>query len=236
MALIVDALDRIARHVSLSAPSSWITATADEYVEIRDDFLAECVDDVLERFDLPSPIGKQVTLVGVGSETYALPTDFKRLQRTPLSVYDVALNQAVIPITSDGEWTYLAANGIAGASRYYRLSGYDGAHSISFQSAPSSNITVSYVSRNWMATGSGTDGEAFTSATDVLLMPERIIVTGVVWRWRARKGLPFSDVYAEHEALLSRLANDVKGIRSVDIGKRKTVRWQDQIPAFIPAS
>jgi hypothetical protein len=116
MALIVDALNRVARHVSLTAPSSWITATADEYTEIRDDFLAECVDDILERIDLPSPIGTQVTLVGVGSETYGLPADFKRLQRTPLSIYDVAMNRPCTPIVSDGDWTYLAANGIAGSA------------------------------------------------------------------------------------------------------------------------
>jgi hypothetical protein len=120
--------------------------------------------------------------------------------------------------------------------RYYRLSGYDGAFSISFQSAPTTDITVSYVSKNWMATAGGTAGDMFTSATDVLLLPERVMVTGIVWRWRARKGLPFSDVYSEHEALLGRLSSDAKGIRNIDIGARKTVRWQDQIPAFIPAS
>jgi hypothetical protein len=234
--LIVDALSRVARHVSLTAPSSWITATDDEYVEIRDDFLAECVDDILERFDLPSPIGKQTTITGTGVETYALPSDFKRLQRVPLSVYDVQLDQAAIPITSDGDWTYLSSNGIAGASRYYRLSGYDGNFSISFLSEPSTDITVSYVSTNWMATAGGTAGHEFTSATDVLLIPERVIVTGIVWRWRARRGLPFSDVYSEHEALLSRFSNDAKGLRTVNFGAQKLVRWQDQVPAFIPAS
>ena len=41
MGLIVDTLDRIARHCSIQKPSSWITAQADEYLEIRDDFLRE---------------------------------------------------------------------------------------------------------------------------------------------------------------------------------------------------
>lgn len=236
MSLIVDALDRVARHVSLTAPSSWLTTTADEYVEIRDDFLAECVDDILERFDIPSPIGKQTTITGTGVETYTLPADFKRLQRAALSVYDTQYDKAGIPISSDGDWTYLGSNGITGATRYYRLSGYDGAFSISFLAEPSTDITVSYVSKNWMATAAGVAGYAFTSATDVLLIPERVVVTGVVWRWRARKGLPFSDVYSEHEALLTRLANDTNGLRTITFGGIKTVRWQDQVPAFIPAS
>ena len=81
MATVVDVLDRIARHCSISKPSSWLTATADEYLEIRDDFLRECVDDLLDRVDWPQPVGAQITINGTGAATYALPADFRRLQR-----------------------------------------------------------------------------------------------------------------------------------------------------------
>lgn len=236
MTLIVDALNRIARAVSLAAPSSWLSAAQDEYVEIRDDFLQETVADIADRVDLPSPIGAQVTITGTGVEAYALPADFLRLQRDMSAVYDVTQQRFGIPIESDGGWTDLKARGASGADRYFRITGYRGAYSMSFYRPPASNITVSYISENWKATAAGVAGTMFTDATDVLLMPRRVVEVGTVWRWRERKGLPFDAKYSEYEALLSRLANDSRLRRKINFGDRKLVRWQDRVPAFIPAS
>lgn len=234
MATVVNVLDRIARHCSIQAPSSWITATADEYVEIRDDFLRETVDDLLDRVDWPQPIGIEYTLTGTGVATYALPADFRRLQRHPYSVYDVQLDAPGIPVSADGAWVELLDSGIAGADRFYRLKGYEGAWEIEFESAPTTDIILSYVSNNWMATAGGVVGDMLTSEDDVLTLPARLVEVGTIWRWRERKGLPFQDKYTEFNMLLGRYLNDVRGRRVVSFGKRRHVRWQDRVPAFIP--
>jgi hypothetical protein len=236
MTLIVDVLNRIARHCSISAPSSWISATADEYVEIRDDFLRETVSDLLDRVDWPQPVGAQYTVTGTGAATYALPSDFRRLQRNPYSVYDENLDAPGIPVTSDGDWVELLDSGIAGADRFYRLKGYDGAWQIEVEAAldTGNEIILSYVTNNWMADESGTVGTMLTDATDVLLLPDRLVEVGTIWRWRERKGLPFQDKYNEFNLLLSRYLNDVRGRRSVKFKRGKPMRWTDRIPAFIP--
>ena len=236
MTLIVDALNRVAREVSLSQPSSWLSATADEYTEIRDDFLLETVSDIADRVDLTSPIGAQTTITGTGVETYSLPSNFLRIQRDEAAVYDVTLQRFGIPVVADGEWTDLISRGAAGADRYYKISGYDGNFEISFYQYPTSDITVSYITTNWMATSGGTAGSSFTDAGDVLLLPRRIVECGIVWRWRERKGLPFDAKYAEYQILLARLANDSRTRRKINFGNKKLVRWQDKVPAFIPAS
>lgn len=236
MTLIVDVLNRIARHCSISAPSSWITATADEYLEIRDDFWRECVDDLLDRVDWPQPVGAQVTITGTGVATYALPADFRRLQRNAYSVYDVQLDAPGIPVATDGDWVELLDSGIAGADRFYRLLGYDGAWEIEFEGAPDTDITLSYVSKNWMATGDGVVGSAFTADDDVLILPDRLVEVGTIWRWRERRGLPFQDKYNEFTALLARYHNDVRGRRKVSFNRKKPMRWQDRVPAFIPSA
>ncbi len=234
MATVVDVLNRIARHCSIQTPSSWITATADEYVEIRDDFLRETVDDLLDRVDWPQPVGGQVTITGTGVASYALPSDFRRLQRNKYSVYDVQLDSPGIPVTTDGDWVELLDSGIAGADRFFRLSGYDGNWSIEFEAAPSSDIIISYVSSNWMASAGGTVGKMFTAADDVLILPDRLVECGIIWRWRERKGLPFDDKYTEFNVLLARYLNDVRGRRVTSFKRGKPVRWQDRVPAFIP--
>ena len=234
MTLITEALDRAARQVSLTAPGSWITASEQKYAEIRDDFLLETADDILERIDLPSPVGAQVTIAGTGVATYALPGDFKRLQRDQMAVYDASLNRPVRPVTTDGEWTYQKDIGLSGVEKYYRIAGYEGNYTISFQDAPTGTITVSYVTVNWKATAAGSAGNAFTRPDDILILPRRAVESGIVWRWRERKGLPYQDKYMEYESLLARLSNDARGRRVINFGTAHPVRWQDQVPAVIP--
>lgn len=237
MTLVTDVLARAARQTSVTAPSSWLTATADEHVEIRDDFMSETIDDVLSRVDLPSPLGAQTVIVGNGSETYALPANFLRLQRDRLAVYDGSLRRPVEPIPTEGGYTYMKDLGVAGVVRYYRTTGYPGAFSISFYGFPTSGVDVmiSYMTHNWMA-NAGVPGNAFTDAADICLIPRRIMETGIVWRWRERRGLPYQDKYMEYEALMTRMANDYNGRRTIAFGDAQRVRWQDQVPAFIPAS
>ena len=238
MTTVVDVLNRIARHCSISAPSSWVTATADEHVEIRDDFMRETVDDLLDRVDWPQPVGAQVTITGTGVATYALPAGFRRLQRNPFSVYDALLDAPGVPITTDGDWVQLLDSGVAGADRFYRLTGYEGAFSIEVEAAleTGSDLTVSYVSNNWKATAGGTVGDAFTAEEDVLILPARLVEVGTIWRWRERKGLPFQDKNVEFNMLLGRYLNDIRGRRSISFTTKKTVRWQDRVPAFIPSA
>lgn len=239
MTTIVTALNRIARECSVKAPSSWLTATRDDHLEIRDDFLLETIEDILDRVDLPSPTGKQQTITGDGSTNYALNTDFYRLARDGAAVYDSQQDRPCIPVTSDGEWTYLNDIGAAGAVKYYRIKGYDGAFTIDFYNAPTSSetFTVSYVSDLWMASSGGTAGSAFTAADDVLLWPRRVVEAGTVMRFRQRRGLDYTAKMIEYEAQIARLANDGRTRRVINFGDRaRDVRWQDLVPSWIPDS
>lgn len=239
MTTIVEALNRIARQCSVKAPSSWVTATRDDHVSLRDDFLSETIRDIHDRVDLPSPIGKQQTITGDGSTAYTLNSDFLRMQRDENAVYDTALDRPVIPVTTDGGWTRITDLGTAGATRYYKLTGYEGNYSISFHQAPSASvgITVSYVSNLWKATSGGTAGSEFTDEADILLLPRKVVETGTIWRYRRRNGMLYEDVYTEYEALMSRLINDTRQRKIISFSEPdRRVRWQDLIPAYIPDS
>lgn len=237
MTTIVDALNRIARQCSVTPPSSWITATRTDHVELRDDFLPEAVDDIVERVDLPRPIAGHTQIAGDGSESYDLPADFKRMQRDTLAVYDSQLDRQVEPITNDGQWVYLKDIGTAGIIHYYRLRGYEGNWTIDLYDAPAAPrvIDVNYITTNWKATAGGTVGDTFTAEDDVLLLPRRVVEAGAVWRYRERRGLPYQDKYNEYEMLLARLSNDTRSRRTISFGEPvRDVRWQDLIPSFIP--
>lgn len=239
MTTIVDALSRAALQCSISAPSSWVTAARDDHVEFRDGFFMETVDDVLGLVDLPAPIGAQQTITGDGSETYALNSNFKRLHRDDMAVYDNLRDSPCIPVTTDGRYTFVKDTGTSGVAHFYKITGYEGNFSISMYPEPSasSTFTVSYQTVNWMADSGGTSGSMFSAEDDVLLLPRRVVESGTIWRFRERRGLPYMDKFNEYQILLQRLANDRRARRVTRFGGAdKAPRWQDMVPSFIPSS
>lgn len=220
MATVADALSRAARQCSITPPSSWVSATATEHVEIRDDFFLETIDNIRDRVDLPSPIGKQTTISGDGSESYSLPSNFVRLQRDNLAVYETTtLRRAGTPISSDGVWTHVNQIGGAGSFRYYKIEGYPGVYTIKFENdlATGDSVTVSYISDVFVY-GGGAESNAFDDDADVLLLPRRVVETGIVYKFRKRRGLDFTTALAEYEIELARLAQDTANHRTITFG------------------
>lgn len=242
MTTVVEALDRIARQCGVKAPSSWVTAARDDHVSLRDDFLRETIDDVLDRCDLPAPVANQQVLTGGagstqsdGSERFTLNSDFRRLQRDDYAIYDPQQDRPVVPVTDDGIWDYLTDIGATGVIKYFRQAGYEGAYTLDIYKAPATGDTykVNYISNKWLIS-SGVGAETFTSETDILVLPRRVVEAGTVWRFRERQGLPYTDKMMEYESLIARMSNDRRGRRKVNMGGKSFVRWQDLVPSFIP--
>ena len=240
MATVAEVMDVVARRCRVAKPNAWVAATQLTYMELKD-LLQETVDELLDRVDWPDPISKSSAISGTGDETYSLPSEFKRLTRADLSVYETTTSRrAVIPVSSRGAWTHLQDLGTAGNNRYYRLAGDEesGFEISFFQDLESgSSITVSYVSKNWL-TIAGTEGSAWTDEGATLLLPRRLIELGVVWRWRREKGLPFTDRMAEYEAVLMRQATDRLGVRTICFGDspEPSHPMRVAVPDYIPGA
>jgi hypothetical protein len=230
-------LDSAARQCSLEPPDDWVGTTDPSYVELRDDFLASTVQDVLDRIDPPQPVSARETITGDGSASYALPAAYSRMHRGEFAVYErTTTRRACVPVGSDGAWDYMQEFGSAGGTRYYRVTGYEGAHEIEFYDELETGqvVVVNYVSRNWLADG-GTPKAMLTEATDVLLMPSKLLETGVIWRFRQRKGIAFADAMASFEAHLARYSNNRIG--TIDMaGPRMASPWDIPVPDWIPSS
>ena len=236
MTLIVDILARIARQTSVTPPSSWLAASDVTSLEILD-FMSETVSDVQDRLDAVGPMSKTVTIAGTGAGNYALPADMVRLHRTPLAVYErQRTRRACVPITDDGMWQHMTDLGTAGAYRYYRLKGYEGAYTIDFLRPLEAGVQalVGYVSSIWIINGS-TEKSAFTDPLDNSILPRRLIEAGTIWRFRRRAGLQYDDMQREYETELAKLSNDTRTIRTVAFGDTPPrAPWDVPLPDYIP--
>lgn len=239
MPTVSEVMDEAARRCRVSpVPNNWVTSTTITGVLFRD-FLKETIEELLDRVDWPDPITKDVTLTGTGVETYALPSDFRRLTRDQGAVYETTRTRRnAIPIPTNGMWTNLQQLGSAGGNRYYRLAGNEeDGFEISFFHDLETGATAiaSYVSNNWLSIAS-VEGSEWSDTSAVLLLPANLVRRGVIWRFRQDKGLPYADRMNEYEAILARHANDKRGIRRIDMSGDASIRspFDIPIPDYIP--
>lgn len=81
-----------------------------------------------------------------------------------------------------------------------------------------------YVTKNWVTTATGT-AESFTADTDTSLLDEYILTLGLIWRWKAAKGLDYADDFRTYQAHVdTAIARDVpRNILRMDNGLRNTI-------------
>lgn len=237
MTLVTEILARAARQCSVTPPSSWLTASDQTALEMLD-FLDQTNRDIADRLDTVGPMAISYVITGTGVEDYALPSDFLRLTRGEFAVYErFRTRRACVPVSDDGQWEYLKELGTAGAYRFYRLQGYPGAWTIGFQRPLDTDLTavVSYVSTNAYRSGA-TLKEAFTDPADDVLYPRELIESGIVWRFRQRKGLDFESMKSHYEVLMARYNNDSRSYRKINFGSPAARSpWDVPVPDVIPA-
>lgn len=239
MATIASAMETFALQCAIPLPNSWVANNTRTYQEAKS-ILGIVVDELLDRVDWPDPITVDYEITGDGSESYDLPEAFKRLTHDDGAVYEqFRIRRFAIPVTTNGDWTNLKKLGTGGGNRFYRLSGTEeDGYSISLFPAlgTGQKVTVSYVSKNWLISES-TPGDTWLTETDTLLLPKRMIELGCVWRWKQRKGMPFSDLLAEYEARLARAANESRRLGTICFGEPEPIRpMRFPVPDFIPSS
>jgi hypothetical protein len=235
MPKVATVMDFCARQCSLGKRSGWIADTSATALELKD-FLAETVDEVLDRLDLPSPVTRETTITGNGTAgfSYPLPIEFKRLVRDDAAVLELTLSRRpLIPVSTNGAWTAIELQNAAGANRYYRIIGDDvNGFFVQFLRTleTGSQVKVAYVTKNWMQNVSSVAGVEWTDDEDLLVLPEVITRLGVIWRFKRKKGLPFGDLQAEYEIRMTRAINDARGLRTVNMTGSDTESHPMRVP------
>ncbi|MQV46535.1 hypothetical protein [Sinorhizobium medicae] len=133
-----------------------------------------------------------------------LPTEFQRL--TPGGSVRTSAGAFVRPVTNSGQWAVIV--GIPSTQPYFFIKA--GQMLFSPASAAASAV-IDYVSKNWVLNDPAGPQATFAADDDTTLFPERLLVKGVIWRWKRQKGLAYEDNLAEFEADLAQEINADRG-------------------------
>lgn len=92
-----------------------------------------------------------------------------------------------------------------------------------------------YYSSYWIASASGTPQEAWEADTDVSLIDEKVLTSGLEWRWLKAKGLDYAEEFRRYEMRLARAAGRSDNSREVAMSARRLSAystWPGQFPIF----
>uniref|UniRef100_UPI0005B34F21 phage adaptor protein n=1 Tax=Rhizobium fredii TaxID=380 RepID=UPI0005B34F21 len=159
----------------------------------------EAGDEIARRADWQKTL-KSLT-VTASPENF--PSNFQRL--TPGGAGRKSDGTLIRPVTNSGQWAVIV--GVPSTTPYFFMKG--GQFLFSPTSAAVSAV-IDYVSKNWIL-NAATEQATLSADDNTTLFPERLLVKGVLWRWKRQKGLPFEDNLAEFEADLAQEINADRG-------------------------
>ncbi len=226
---ILSAIQNVCKVVGLDVPTAAIASTAREHVELVA-LANEMADRIAQGHDWQS-LKTLATITGDGStESHALPVDYARMLKKA-QVWSSSLETPLSPISDTDEWLGLDVQSFDFVINAWTIYG----DQIHIKPALASGVTAKYfyISDRIVAPASGSNTSAFTTDTDTFRLSERLLTLGMIWQWRAHKGLPYQEDVETFEALKETLVSDDKGSRMVRLGK---VRLPGDLTTAYPQS
>lgn len=217
---------------NLSAPVN-VFSNSDSGIVQRMALLQDVGDECAERVTWESlNVGATIACDGV-TVLYPLPVGWgglsegEQLQSTLFPTFPM-----IGPVTNE-EMAAFKALPVAPLQPIWRI--IDG--QFEFYPAPAAGevYTYNYYSNLWIKTASGAMVAAFTADTDVSLIDEKVLTTGLEYRWLKSKGFDFTVELKRFEMRIARASGRDDDGREVDMSRRRIGGWNTwpgQIPIF----
>lgn len=231
---VISSIQEAAPVIGMAVPATVYGSTDREHVEI-----GALAKEMAQRIAFDghdwTRLKTLATITGDGTTTsFTLPADYRRMLKkarvwpssaplSPLTHYSdsdqwLGLQEQEVTLVT-GAWTLI------GASIHF-LPALDNLETAKFY----------YVSSLIVDPVTGDNKTAFTIDTDSYLLDERVLKLGIIWQWKANKGLPYAEDMANYEtALASRIGED-KGSNIIVVGRTRRLSPADVVsfPGTIP--
>lgn len=95
--------------------------------------------------------------------------------------------------------------------------------------------TYNYYSTNWIQPVTGPRILAFAADTDISLIDEKILISGLEWRWLAAKGLDYAEAFRRYERRIALADGRQDTTREVSMSRRRVgpaSTWPAAIPQY----
>lgn len=198
-------------------PQTVFSSTQQMEMELAD-LATDVAVDIMGSHDWRA-LTKFETLTGDGSQTeFDLPDDYDRIVLAQGVTDTNNWLWGYTPAASLQDWMVITSSGFTAVTPGWWII-LDG--KMQFSPAPSSGSPAkfSYISRNiGRAANGSTPISVFSDDGDSFVLDERLLTLGVIWRWKAQKGMEYAEDMANYEKAFSENAARDKGSQAIRKG------------------
>jgi len=148
---------------------------------------------------------------GTGQLEFPFPDDYDRM---PLkaSMFSTRSRMPLVQVENLDQWLQLQITPVAGYPGRWIITG--GHIELMPALMAAEEVKFYYITKN-LVVG---DKRLFTDDNDEFVLSERLLTLALVWRWRALKGLDYSEDMKNFDIALSEEAGRDKGSRMIAVG------------------
>lgn len=157
------------------------------------------------------------TMSGDGAETsFALPADYDRMSATG-RVMSSRYGAGLAPARDLDQWLDFGLRPFVGVTGRWIVLG--GRFQVMPALADGETAQFYYVSNKIVIDNSNVTKATFTADTDSFLLPERLLVLGLIWQWRSQKRLEYAEDMSNYQIALAQEIKADKGSRMLYVGQ-----------------
>lgn len=212
MATILDIIGRAALVIGSSVPSAVFGSSDREALELGE-AAHEAADHMAEFHDWQR-LKRLATMTGDGSTTaFDLPSDFLRMPKDQ-RVWSSAQETPMTHVLSHDDWLELDVKAYELVIRAWTILGGE------FHTKPALDAgeTAKFYYQSRMKVNGGAK-EEFSADEDTFDLDDRVLKLGIIWRWKANKGLDYAEDMVNYEMALATAVAADKGSRTLAIGR-----------------
>lgn len=150
--------------------------------------------DLVKTYDWSALVtAKTFTFISGNPQTGEPPAAFDRMSRAGDGEYIVwndTSNWGIVGPVSASQWTEYLARSFTALPQYWRI--IDGVLNVTNAVAGDTG-RYEYISKYWILQAGTTPGATLTADTDTFEFSENLLELGLVWRWKAAKGLDYAE-------------------------------------------
>lgn len=206
---IQTAVNSASLRVVGTVPAAVFSSTDQVIIEMLD-LARDVAEDIARAYDWRD-LTKIAVFTGDGSTTsFPKPADYDRMVQGEDIVDPPSWFWGYQPVVSVSEWLKRERYAWISPGGWILLGG-----AFQFYPAPTGTAEFPYITKNWVLSANGTPKPAFTEDSDTFVLDESLLTLGLIWRYRAQKGLDYSEDMANYNSSLSQLMAKDKGSRVI---------------------
>ncbi len=214
---VLSVIQDVCKVIGLDVPTAVMASTTREHIELAT-LANDLAERILQAHDWQA-LKTLATLTGDGStQAFNLPSGYDRMLKKA-QVWSSSLETPLSPITDTDEWLGLEVQSFDFVVNAWTI--YGGQMHI--KPALANGVTAKYffLSNQVVSTAGTVNQATFTADDDTFRLDNALLRHGMIWQWRANKGLPYQEDLDTYEMRKEHLVAKDKGSRMIRIGQAR---------------